>query len=533
MTKPYDAIIIGAGHNGLVTAGLLAKVGQRVLVLEQRDKPGGVATTEEIFPGFKFNTGGADAGMFRPEVVEALNLTQYGLEFLDSPAVAFAPQPDGPGLTLWRDVQKSQAEIARFSESDAETFPAFVQAVSDMTQRLDGLMTRTPPNLTPDQLDQLLPWLGDSLGLRPLSYDHFNHFLRVLALSATEFLDEWFESDALKGLLGTAGVAGAMQGPKAPYTAAIMLYHYLGGGTATGFRASRFVRGGIGQLSGALASAARAQGVEIQTGAKVAGIIIDDNRAAGVTLAGGEQIPASAIISNADPRRTFFELVAPTWLDVRFVRRVKNIRFKGCTAKVNLALNDLPAFTSLGPQSSAPLTGHILICPGLDYLERAYDDAKYGRFSRQPYLDVVIPTALEPALAPAGQHIMSITMQYAPYHLREGNWDEQREALGDRIIDTLAEYAPNLKASILHRQVITPLDFERDYGLTEGSIYHGQMDLSQMLFMRPLPGYSQYRAPIQNLYLCGAGTHPGGGLTGAPGLNAAREVLKDLQGTSD
>jgi phytoene dehydrogenase-like protein len=358
-------------------------------------------------------------------------------------------------------------------------------------------------------------------------------FLRVLPMPVTDFLDEWFESDALKGILGASGVMGSLQGPRAAGTVFMMLYQSLGLAADAGFRASRFVPGGIGQVAAALAAAAQAQGVEIRTGAGVARINLDDGRATGVTLTGGEQIPARVVISNADPRRTLFNLVGPQHLDVKVMRRVRNLRLQGTTAKVNLALKDLPGFTALNSElgtenTELKLGGHIIINPSLDYLERAYDDAKYGNFSQQPYLDVVIPTLYDPSLASDGQHVMSITMQYAPYHLRQSTWDEQREALGDCIINSLAHYAPNLKELILHRQVITPLDWERDYGLTEGSIFHGQMTLDQILFMRPIAGFAQYRAPIDNLYLCGAGTHPGGGLTGAPGYNAAREILKDL-----
>jgi phytoene dehydrogenase-like protein len=313
-----------------------------------------------------------------------------------------------------------------------------------------------------------------------------------------------------------------MQGPQASGTAFMMLYHLLGAFNG-GFRSSRFVKGGIGKLSEALAHAALRHGAKIYTDADVAKIKLSDSKATGVVLKNGEEISGRVIISDADPRRTFFDLVGAANLGPTFVRRVRNIRFRGATAKINLALNDLPQFKP----KETHLSGHIIICPSLEYLERAYDDAKYGRYSQQPYLDMVIPTVLDSSLAPAGKHIMSITMQYAPYRLREGNWVEDREKLGDHIINTLAEYAPNIKDLILHRQVITPLDWERDYALTEGGEFHGQMGLDQLLFMRPVAGYGQYRTPIENLYLCGAGTHPGGGVTGAPGYNAAREVLKN------
>jgi phytoene dehydrogenase-like protein len=411
-----------------------------------------------------------------------------------------------------------------------------------LTGVLDQIMTLPPPSLEEIKPGELVPWAKLGLKLKGLGQKEMMEFLRILPMSVIEFLDEWFESDVLKGVLGAAGITGLMQGPQAQGTMFVLLYHYLGAAASGGFRASRFVAGGIGQLSAALANAACQYGADIRTGAEVAQIILDQNldtgekRAVGVALANGEEITAKAVISNADPRHTFFSLVGAPNLDPHFVRRVRNIRYRGCVAKVNLALSDLPQFTSVPfgfeTDDVAHLGGHILISPSLEYLERAYDDAKYGRFSAQPYLDVVIPSVLDPSLAPSGQHLMSITMQYAPYHLRQGSngWEgQQRKALVDTIIDTLAQYAPNLKDLIRHCQIITPLDWERNYGLTEGNIYHGEMTLDQLLFMRPVAGYGQYRTPIARLYLCGAGTHPGGGVTGAPGYNAAREILRDLK----
>lgn len=522
MQTTYDAIIIGGGHNGLITAGLLAKAGQKVLVLEQRDTLGGVAATEELFPGFKFNTGLAEAGLFRPELVEALDLT--GLEFIDQPVLAHALQPDGSVLTLWRDVAQAQQEIARFSATDAEKYPAFLAAVAYVTGYLDKLLLSTPPNLTVEQVDQIMPWLSQTLGITHLSRRQMTDFVRLLSLSVADFLNEWFESEALKGLLGAIGLTHTMQGPMAPGTALTFFYH------VPAFLAGRSVRGGVGQLAAALAEAARRHGAEIQTGASVARITLQNGRATGVRLGSGDELSAKAIISSADPRRTFFELVGAPHLPVRFMRQIKNIRMRGCTAKLHLALSELPTHRAsvINYQLPNP-SGPIRISPSLEYLERAFDAAKYGRFSPQPYLEVSLPSVADPSLAPAGQHTLSVTMQYAPYSLREGDWDSQRDALSAVIIETLAGFMPNLPELILHQQLVTPLDFERDYGLSGGDLYHGQLALDQMFFMRPLPGYADYRTPLAGLYLCGAGTHPGGGLSGAPGFNAAREILRDVE----
>jgi len=526
MLDNYDAIIIGAGHNGLVTAAFLAKAGKKVLVLERRQCLGGAAATEEIFPGFKFNTGAHDAGLLLPEIVNKLDLHKYGLEFIDSQVEACALQPDGTPLTLWRDVKKSQEEIAHFSKTDAVKFPQFCQHLEQLTKVLAGVRTSTPPPVKDLNFQDLLPWIKSGLQLKRLGKQDMMAFLKVLPMPAIQFLDEWFESDALKGAIGASGVTGSMQGPMASGTTFMMLYHAIG--SSCGFRASKFVRGGMGQLSMALAKAAKQHGAEIKTGVEVKQIVVNEYQAQSVVLANGDELSAQAIISNADPRRTFFDLVGAPNLGPQFNRMVKNIRFRGTTAKMNFALSGLPKFKGVANPGSQ-LSGHIIICPSLEYLERAYDDAKYGTFSKQPSLDIVLPSVLDSMFAPEGQHVMSVTMQYAPYRLKSGDWDKQKENLAEVIIKTISKYAPNFRKLILHQHLLTPLDFERDYGLTEGSIFHGQMGLDQLLLMRPVPGWGRYRTPVENLYLCGAGTHPGGGVTGAPGYNAAREVLKDLK----
>ncbi len=526
MAARYDAIVIGGGHNGLVTAAYLGRAGLKVLVLETRPILGGAAATEELFPGYLFNAGAQDAGMFHQEIVSDLDLENHGLVFLDREVVAFAPQPDGSALAIYRDLDRTVSEIARFSARDAGRYPEYLETLRAFRQVLSSAVTRTPPVLSPGLgPGDLLPWLKPALTLRGLGKRRMMAFLRFLPLTAMEFLNEWFENPALKGLLGTAGVTGTMQGPMASGTAFLLLYHGLGA-DGPGFRSSRFVRGGLGGLAAALAEAARNYHVEIRASAAVERILMEGDRASGVQLSDGEVIPARAVASSADPRRTLFELLGPEHLELRVVRRVKNIRFNGPAATVHLALRGIPAFQ--GQADLRSIQGHIIISPSLEYLERAYDDAKYGGFSNQPYLDAVIPSLLDPTLAPPGHHTMSVTMQFAPYTLKAGSWEARRDELVETVISTLAAYAPGLPDLIEGQQAITPWDYAEKYALTGGSGYHGEMALDQLLFMRPIAGYGAYRSPVSGLYHCGAGSHPGGGVTGLPGYNAAREIIKDL-----
>jgi phytoene dehydrogenase-like protein len=529
MPAVYDAIVIGAGHNGLVCAGLLARAGLRVLVLERRPVVGGAAATEAVWPGYRVNTGCDDARLLRPRVVEALDLTRHGLEFLNGPGTVVSLQPEGRPLILWRDAVKTHAEVARYSSADAAAYPRFLTSAHRMIQALDGLTFLTPPKLAEAAPGDWLPWARWALKARGLGEGDLMALLRLLPMPAADLLGEYFESEALKGVLAAAAVIGAPWGPLAAGTGFNLLYQMLG--PAGG---QRFVRGGAGQVSLALASAARAHGAEIRTQAGVARIILEDDglngRAVGVALLTGQALTGRLIVSNADPRHTLFDLVGPAGLEPRFMRQVRSVRFRGATAKVNLSLGALPRFRGLPGDEC--LAGHIVVSPSLDYVERAADSAKYGEISDQPVLDAVIPTRLDASLAPGGRHILSITAQWAPYHLCSGDWDAQREALGDRIVATLAAHAPDLPGLVEHRQVLTPLDYERAYGLTEGSLFHGEMALDQLLFMRPVAGCGRYRTPVAGLYLCGAGTHPGGGLTGAPGFNAAREILADWRRSS-
>ena len=521
MTTPYDMIIIGAGHNGLVAATTLAAAGKRVLVLEQRPALGGAAGAEEAWPGYYVPTGATDAALLHEEIIRKLDLTRHGLTFDEPPALLFAPQPDGHGLTIWRDEARTTAEIAHLSRHDAERWPAFRSQVERMARLLRGMLLLAPPDLGSLRGGDLKGWAPLALRLKRLGDADMMELMRILPMAVRDYLDEWFENDVLKGALGGSAVVGATLGPRGAGTNLGFFYQNLGG-----LLQFRPVAGGMGALAAALAATARARGAEVRTGATVERILIEGDlepTAAGVVLAGGETIRSDIVLSNADPRRTLFGLVGPQHLEPETMRHVRNIIYRGSTARVDLALSGLPDFA--GGADAGQLTGRIRVSPSLDYIERAYDAAKYGRASERPYLEIVIPTLSDPALAPAGSHILTITALYAPYALREGDWAGQAAAFGDTVLDVLEGVAPGTRAKVIHCRVVTPLDLEQNYSLTEGSIYQGQMGLDQMLVMRPIPGWSRYETPVRNLYLCGAGAHPGGGVTGAPGYNAARAVL--------
>lgn len=520
----YDSIIIGGGHNGLVTAAYLAKAGQKVLLLEARPVLGGAAATEEAIPGYRINTGALNAGLFLPKIVDELALAEHGLTFIEPAAAAFAPQVDGPALTLWRDLAKTVSEVSSFSENDAARLASFQAENLRIAEILSTIATLRPPDIKQSGLRDLAPWLSTALKVKRLGKKEMMEVLRVLPMSVAERLDDWYENDLLKGMLAGSGITGSMQGPLAAGTSLVMLMQYCGAANGI-FPALRFVKGGIGRLSEALAKAAQAAGAEIRTDTVVNKIIVKDYKAVAVRLDGAEEIPAARIISNADPRRTFFELVGPRELGPQFNRRVKNIRYSGTTARLTIVCDKIPAFNGWDGDPQR-LSGQIVLAPSIEYLEKAYDAAKYGRFSENPYLKITIPTISDPELAPDGRHILSVTMQYAPFNLRDSDWAQQRDALEKTIIKTIAAVAPDIADRICETDLITPADWQSEYFLTEGSIFHGQMALDQFLLMRPVAGYGNYATPVENLYLCGAGTHPGGGVTGAPGYNAAREILR-------
>jgi phytoene dehydrogenase-like protein len=524
MRAPYDAVIIGGGHNGLVTAAYLARAGKKVLVLERRAVLGGAAVTEEVFPGFRFSVCSYVVSLLRPEIIRELDLPRHGLEILPLDGT-FTPMPNGDHLWRMSDHARTRREIYRHSPVDAEAYDEYAKAMVDMARFVKPILAMVPPDplsLDPRGLRQLLGLLRRFQGLAPRSR---RSLLQLMTMSAADLLDQWFETDVLKATMSASGIIGTFLGVRSPGTAYVLLHHYMGEIDGA-FRSWGFSRGGTGAISLAIASAAKEAGAEIVTDATIERIKVKDGRATGVVMKGGSEIDAKVVASSVDPHRTFLKMMEPGTLDDAFLGEVRRYKLRGSSGKVNLALDALPDFTSL-PGPGAHLRGAISISPSIEYMEHAYDDAKYGRFSRRPYIDIVIPSLTDPSVAPPGKHVVSCFVQYAPYKLKEGTWDEKRDAFGDAVIDTVAEYAPNLKKIILHRQVLTPLDLEREWGLTEGNIFQGELSLEQLFFLRPVPGWARYRTPVRNLYMCGSATHPGGGIMGAPGRLAALEILKD------
>ncbi|MDQ6653490.1 MAG: NAD(P)/FAD-dependent oxidoreductase [Acidobacteriota bacterium] len=528
MNNKYDVIVIGGGHNGLVNAAYLARAGKKVLVLERRHVLGGAAVTEEVFPGFKFSVCSYVVSLLRPEIIRELDLPRHGLEILPLDGT-FTPMLNGDYLWRVNDHAKTRREIARHSKLDAEAYDEYGKAMIEMAHFVKPIMSMTPPDptsLNPKGLRDLL-FLGRRFQKLPED-DKYNQ-VQLMTMSAVDFLDQWFETDVLKATMSASGIIGTFLGVRSPGTAYVLLHHYMGEIDGA-FRSWGLSRGGTGAISNAIADAAREAGAEIRTEAAIERIILKNGQAkvSGVVLQGDEEIYADIISSSVDPRLTFMKMVGVEHLPNDFVEDLNRYKFRGSSGKVNLALDGLPNLKCL-PGAGPHLRGAISISPSVEYMERAYDEAKYGRFSRRPYIDIVIPSLTDPSVAPPGKHVMSCFVQYAPYNLKEGTWDEKREEFGDTVIETIAEHAPNIKDLILHRQFLTPLDLERDFGLSEGNIFQGELTLEQLFFLRPAPGWAQYRTPIRNLYMCGSATHPGGGIMGAPGRNAAMQMLKDLK----
>lgn len=518
-------IIVGGGHNGLVTAAYLAGAGRKVLVLERRELVGGCSVTEELWPGYHVSSAAYLSSLMQERVIQDLELKRFGYQVDAKDPAFFTVFPDGRHMFMWQDERKTLAELAKFSARDAAAFPKYEAYLESLAAVVESLLLTVPPEFPPAGVGDFVEYLKLAGRFRKLGRKELTGLVNIFTMSASDFLDGWFESEEIKVTLATDGVIGANGGPRSAGTAYILMHHVMGG--VEGKRGLwGFVRGGMGAISNAIADSARSRGVVIRTNAEVEQIRVEKGSVRGVVLKGGEEIPAKMVASNLDPKLTFLKLVDEKVQDPDFVAAMRRYRCEGTSCKINLALDGLPNFKALpgeqGPQHRA--TMHI--CPSIEYIERAWDDAKYGRPSQSPMLEMTVPTMYDPTLAPAGKHIMGIFLQYAPYTLKDATWDQLREPFANRVLEIIEEYAPGFSAHILNKQVMTPLDLERRFGITGGNIFHGEMSLDQMFVMRPLAGSARYQAPIRGLYLCGSGTHPGGGVMGAPGYNAAQVMLK-------
>ena len=525
MSHSRDIIIIGGGHNGLVTAFYLAKAGYKPLVLERRDQVGGAAITEEFHPWFRSSILAHSAGPLRPDVVRDMQLEKHGLKMVVPEIAVTSLSPENRAVVLPRNLDKAAQEISIFSKRDAKRYADFQSALEKTSRVISKALAMTPPEIASPTKSDVFNFLQLGRSIRGLGKKSTYDLLRWGPMAVADLVSEFFENDLLRATIAARGIFGTSLGPWSAGTSLVLLLRAAADSNPAG--ANYFAERGIGAITQAMAAAVQKAGADIRTGAEVAQIKIKNEAALGVILSSGEEIDARAVISNADPKCTFLKLTDPSLLSPTFTKRLQNYRMYGTVAKINLALSSLPNFTALHGNSEA-LKGRIQIGPEIDYLERAFDESKYGKFSRAPYLEITIPTLADPSLAPQDNHVMSIYMQFAPYKLKQGAWNDQKESLGNTVIETLAQYAPDLSDKIVAQQVITPLDLEQTYGLTGGHIFHGELALDQVFTMRPFPDWARYRTPIRNLYLCGSGTHPGIGLTGGSGANAAREILKEL-----
>ena len=524
MTASYDAIIIGGGHNGLVAAAYLARAGKRTLVLERRHLIGGAAVSEEVFPGFTFSVFSYVVSLLRPEIIRDLELPKHGLHILPLESTV-TPMNNGDYLAGWGDADQTRREVYRHSPKDAEAMVEFGRLMHHMAMAVKPILSMIPPDPTSMATRDLAGMLKLGGHMRSLGPERFHALYKLMTMSSADYLDEWYEFETLKATKSASGIIGTFLGPRSPGSAYVLLHHYMGEIDGA-FRAWGFAKGGTGGISNSIGRAAESFGATIRCNAAVKQVLVRGGKAVGVVLENGEEIKAAVVASGLDPRRTFLDLVEAKELPDDLLDTVRRFKFRGSSGKVNLALSELPNFTCMpgvGPQHR----GAFSISPDMDYLERAYDDAKYGEFSKNPYMDVVIPSMIDPGMAPPGKHVMSVFVQYAPYNLNGGWTDAKREAFGDAVVNTINRYAPNFKASILHRQVLSPLDIERMTGLSEGNIFQGELALQQLFFFRPAASWAKYRTPIRGYYQCGAGTHPGGGIMGASGRLAAQKILAD------
>ena len=523
----YDAVIIGGGHNGLTAAAYLARAGLSTLVLERRNIVGGCCVTEEIAPGCRVSTTSYIASMLRPEVISELRLAEYGLRMIPCDPAIQVPFPDGHVVPWWADRERARQEFSKISVKDADRFVQVDDQLKKLARYLQPFFMEPPPEIDTSSLRGWGDLFRAGKRFRGISNLEIAQLVSFLTGSLGEFLDLNYESEKMKTMFLANNVYGKHGGPYQPGTAIGLLFHLLSGGEheLQGFYGH--VMGGMGSITQALAAAGQKLGVEIRTNASVEHVDVRSGRARSIALEDGTEIRARMVLSNADPKRTFLKLVDSKDLPEDFLFAVRGIKMQGPCAKVNMVLGEEPRFTGTSPTATALERTFYTLVPSLEFAERCYDIAKFGEIPEELWVDCVVSSNADASLAPPGKHILTCFVQYVPYHLRDGDWDQKREMLGDRVVKKIAEYAPNVPAAILARQVLTPLDLERTYGLTEGNIFHGDLRLEQLFFMRPVPGWSQYRTPIDGLYLCGAGAHPGGGVTGAPGRNAAHQALRD------
>jgi len=522
--RKYDAIVVGGGHNGLVNGAYLAKAGLSTLIVERRHLVGGAAITEELKPGFWFTTFSYALSLLRPDIIHELELTKHGFMPLLMPS-SFAPGEDGDYLLLGQDHDLNVKEVSRLSKKDADAYDQYEHDISRVCQAMKPLLDNVAPNLFSKDPEELVAMAALAQQMRDLEPRVLHNAVRLLTGSAADFLDDYFESELLKGYLASSSIIGTKVGPRSQGSGLVLLYHNIGEHDGV-FGSWAFHKGGNGGFTQVLARAAQAFGAEIILESPVTTVMTVNGKATGVALEDGTEIAADVVVSALDPRRTFLQLVDPRELPSDLVENIERFRFQGTSAKVNFALDSLPRFPTLGDRGDQ-YRGFTNIGPSMDYLERAYDEAKYGWYSSRPYIDCAIQSTIDPDMAPPGKHVMSCFIQYAPYHLRESDWDSERQNLGDTVQRTLEGFFPGFSDLVLHREVVTPLDIERVVGLTEGNIFAGEFLAPQMFFFRPAPGWNQYRTPIDGYYQCGSGTHPGGCVMGAPGKLASQQILKD------